>query len=155
MKLENIQIWILSILGYKIQDINIKQSIELAANLAKKSHLISVDITELFFDKVNFIGFFLEILDFIFLFIYLIFLILVCVNDSLYNLVDNGFLPKNFKVILIGLIFAYSFSICIRFDLMTAEWNGKLGFLKIIYFIQENIKTKHGLTDRNFEKLTV
>ena len=36
---------------------------------------------------------------------------------------------------------------------MTAEWNGQLEFLKIIYFFQENIKEKHGLTDLNFKKL--
>lgn len=69
MKLEDIQIWILRILGYKIEDINVKENIEFIANLAKKAHLLSVDITELFFDKFNYKRFILGILDLIFMLI--------------------------------------------------------------------------------------
>ena len=155
MKLENIQILILRILGYKIEDINVKENIESSANLAKKAHLLSVDITELFFDKFNYKRFILGILDLIFMIIYFIVLIVFYNNDSLYKLIDNEFMPKNLNAIVIAFIFVDCTVISVRIDMMMAEWNGQLDFLKIIYFIQENIKEKHGLTDLNFKKLVI
>ena len=155
MKLENIQILILRILGYKIEDINVKENIESSANLAKKAHLLSVDITELFFDKFNFKRFLLGILDLIFLLIYFTLLLAFSSIDSLFKLVDNEFMPENLNAIIIAFVFIYFGTISVRIDILTAEINGKLKFLKIAYFFQENIKEKHGLTDSNFKKLLI
>ena len=151
MKLEDIQILILSILGYEIHVADdVKESIKMIANLAKKAHLISVDITELFFNKFDLVRFFFGIVDLIFLLIYLIFSIVLYNNDSLYKLIDNEFLPKNFKVTLIALIFIYSFCICVRFDLMTSEWNHKLEFLKMCYFFAREHQRKTWINRQEF-----
>lgn len=43
-------------------------------------------------------------------------------------------MPKNLKAIVIAFVFVDCTVISVRIDMMMAEWNGKLDFLKIWYF---------------------
>ena len=138
-----------------VESIDIKKSIISVANLAKKAHLITVDITELFFDEFNYKRFFLGIIDLIILIVNVLTWFLFYKFDFLFQLVNNPFLPKNAKVVFIAFMCMYSFAAAIRFDLMIAERNDNLDFFRIIYFFQEDIKSKIGLTEKNLRKIKI
>ena len=74
--------------------------------------------------------------------------------DSMFQLIDNEFFPKYIKpIIILSIVFLIGITVC-RFDLLMAEWNGSICVLKVFYYLQENIKSKHGLTNSNNKKLT-
>ena len=121
------------LLNQFVESIDIKKSIISIAGLAKRGHLITVDITEYFFGEFNYKRFFLGIIDLILLILFILIWFLFYKFDFFFKLIDNEFLPKNIKVVMIAFMNMYSFTAVIRFDLMTAERNDNLEFLHIIY----------------------
>ena len=91
--------------------------------------------------------------EFFMLFITLMFGISLITFDSMFQLIDNEFFPKNIKrFIILAIVGLIGLTVC-RFDLLMAEWNGSISVLKVIYYLQEDIKSKHGLTNSNHKKL--
>ena len=129
-------------------------TIKLGGFMAKNSFLISVDITEIYFGKFNLIRYFICWVHFFILFITLMFGISLITFDSMYQLIDNEFFPKNTKPVIILLNVLLICANASRFDLLMAEWNGKISVWRIMYYLQEDIKSKHGLTNNNHKKLT-
>lgn len=135
--------------------VDISKSVKLLGISFKKTHLISVDTTGIYNDEFNVKRYIMVVFDFFIMNISLLWLYLFYKFDSLYKLIDNEFLPQNFKAILIGVMFLLTFSIAIRFDFLMAEWNQKLSLLKLLYYFQEDIISKQGLTQSNKMKLSI
>ena len=133
---------------------NLSETIKLVGFLAKNSFMISVDITEIYFGKFNLIRYLICWANFFMLFITLMFGISLITFDSMFQLIDNEFFPKNIKrFIILAIVGLIGLTVC-RFDLLMAELNGSISVLKVIYYLQEDIKSKHGLTNSNHKKLT-
>ena len=76
-------------------------------------------------------------------------------NDSLYSLVDNEFMPKNTRLLLVVALVFMLLTISFRFDVLINEWHNHLIGLKFAYYLQENVDLKHGLTSTNHFKLSM
>ena len=91
---------------------------------------------------------FMMIIGFILMFLIIYF-------DSIFNLIDNEFLPKHTKIILFASLVLIFNSIIRPLDIIINEWKNHLSFLKIFRHLQENNKSKHGLTRKNYKKLSI
>ena len=91
---------------------------------------------------------FMMIIGFILMFLIIYF-------DSLFNLIDNEYLPKHTKIILFASLVLIFNSIICRLDVIIEEWKNHLSFLKFFRHLQENNKSKHGLTQKNHKKLSL
>lgn len=135
--------------------INLPNVIKLIGHLNKKSNFFSVDFTEIYFGQMNIIRYLVNWFHFILINCGFLTLLIFIINDNLYSLVDNEFLPKNTKSILVvGLIFIF-LTISFRFDILINEWHHHLKPFKFMYYLQENIEMEHGLTRRNLFKLSM
>ena len=137
-----------------IEFIDLSKSIKSIGYLAKKSYLTSVDFTEIYSGKMNIIKYLFNWVHFILINIVFAILFGFVVNKDLYSLIDNEFLPKNTKSILVVCLIGLSLTISIRFDILINEWHQHLKGFKFMYYLQENWKIKHGLNRRNLLKLS-
>ena len=73
---------------------------------------------------------------------------LIIYFDSLYNSIDNEYLPKDTKILLVAsLVLIFNAIIC-RLDIIIDEWKNHLSFFKFFRYLQEDLKSKHGLTQK-------
>ena len=117
-------------------------------------HLTSVDFTGILLNEFNTKKYCFNCIHFGLYNICNVFLILFICIDSLWQLVDNQFLPRNTRILLIlaeavGLITA-----SLRFDVLYDEWHNHLRIFKFAYYLQENRQLKDGLNKRNHFKLS-
>ena len=140
--------------GKFIEFIDLSKSIKSIGYLAKKSYLTSVDFTEIYSGKMNIIKYLFNWVHFILINIVFAILFGFVVNKDLYSLIDNEFLPKNTKSILVVCLIGLSLTISIRFDILINEWHQHLKGFKFMYYLQENWKMKHELNRRNLLKLS-
>lgn len=135
--------------------IDLSNVIKLIGYLSKKSHFISVDFTEIYFGQINIIRYLINWFHFILINCGFLTLLTFVINDNLYSLINNEFLPKSTKsVLVVGLIFIF-LTISLRFDVLINEWHHNLKPLKFMYYLQSDIKMHHGLTRRNLLKLSI
>ena len=137
-----------------IEFIDLSKTIKSIGYLAKKSYLTSVDFTEISSGELNILRYLINWVHFILINIVFSILFGLVINDNLYSLIDNEFLSKNTKTILVVCLIGLSLTISIRFDILMNEWHQHLKGLKFIYYLQENLEMKHGLTRRNLLKLS-
>lgn len=134
---------------------DLNKTIKLVGYLIKLTQLTSVDLTEIYLGKFNFIRYLMCWFQFLVLNVSLVCLIIIINNDWFFAFFDNEYFPKNIKPILISLGLIVGLSISIRFDILMAEKNGLISEHKVFYYLQENIRSHHGLTDKNYEKLSI
>ena len=136
--------------------INLSKTIKQAGNWLKKTYVTSVDTTEIYYDKFNLTRYLVCWLHFLLIIVSLIITILLTSNNWLFHhLIDNTFLPKNFKIIILYLILISIMTISYRFDFLLAEWNGTISMFKIYYYLGKNINSEHRLTHENYTKLLI
>lgn len=140
--------------------VDLPKTVEFFGNFMKFINLISVDFTELHLNEFNLKRYLLNLLHFTILVSTFLIVLLLTNCNSLFILIDNQYFPKNIKVLSNGIMILAIMSISIRFDYLIAEWNKRLAIYKFYYYIESEIKTKHGfkkhgLTNQNYEKLSV
>ena len=134
-------------------EINTEKSLKFFNNFVKVTFIVSAGITEFYFGQFNLIKFIICVFHLIAFIIITLILILFIKYDSIFSLIDNEFLPENTKAILMTGVILLIMAIACRIDVVIAEWNNKLSVLNYLYYLQENIKSKHGLTKRNYKKM--
>ena len=87
--------------------IDLSKIIKSIGYVMKKSHLFSVDFTEIYSGEMNIIRYSINWVHFILINIGFLILSGFLINDNLYSLIDSELLPKNMKSILA--VFFYSF----------------------------------------------
>ena len=138
-----------------IDFISISKVMKSIGQLLKSSYFTSVDITEIYLGQINIIRYIINWIHFILINFGAILIISLIFNDSLYSLVDNEFWPKNTRLILVvGLVFVL-LTISFRFDVLINELYDHLIGFKFLYYLQENVDLKHGLTSTNHFKLSM
>ena len=135
--------------------VNLPKTVKLISYLFKKFYLTSVDFFEIYHYKINIIRYLICVLHFILLNFGLLILLLIAINDSAYNLIDNTLLPANFRFILLFLLSFLILSICVRLDILINEWTHRLKILKFLYHFLEDDKKSIGLKRKNYEKLSI
>ena len=138
-----------------IEFIDLSKVIKSAGYLIKKSYFFSVDFTEIYSGHMNIIRYLINWIHFILINCCFLIILTFIVNDNLYSLIDNEFLSKNAKSIFVAALLCLTLTISFRFDVLINEWNHHLKGLKFIYYLQENLELKHGLTKRNKFKLSL
>lgn len=87
---------------------------------------MSIDITEIYHEKFNFIRYLMCWFHFLLINISLFVVILSISHELFYDLIDNEFLSKNFKIIILYLILICIMTISYRFDALLAQSNGSI-----------------------------
>ena len=86
-------------------------------------------------------------------------ILLLCISlinfDYAFSLIDNEFLPKNTKIIIRFLVFVIILAIAIRNDVLIGEWTRSILVYRYFYYLQHEIRSKHGLTKANYKKLSI
>ena len=135
--------------------INVSKTLKQVGHWLKKLTIISVDITGLYNDQFNLKRYCIGWFNLLLMYLAAYLLILSITNQWFFSLIDNIFLPKNFKIFSFYCILISIITTSIRFDLLIAEWNRNIFVFKIFYYIQENIKSKHELTYENYRKFSI
>ena len=147
---------IYQLIKVKFQDsINLSKTMRNLGNWDVKWYLTSVDITGIYNNQFNSKRYFLNCFHMVLLTIEGFCAILFACNDSVWKLVDNEFMPKRIKNLIICGIAIGFMVISLRFDIVSDEWYNHLKMFKFAYYMQENIPSKHGLTKRNHFKLSL
>ena len=135
--------------------INLSKTINQANYWIMKSQIVSVDLTQLYFGKFNSIRYWVCCIHFVMMIFGLFWCILVFSNDLLFNMIDNEYAPKNFRKFILCLILMLIMTISFRFDLLMAEWNRNILVFKMLYYLREDIKSKHELTNEDHKKFSI
>lgn len=106
----------------------------------KLLNFISVDLTELYLGKFNFVRYIFGWIHLMVIIICFFASILIVSNDWLFSFFDNEFFPENAKTINIILNVWAIGAASIRFDILLAERNGTISLFKDFYYLQEDIK---------------
>ena len=91
----------------------------------------------------------------IFLGILVIYVILSAAINSFYLLLKVDFLPGHFRTMVIVFAFGLIWAFSIKNDIILAQVKLNLSPLKVFYFLINNIKSKHKLTDLNYNRLAI
>ena len=135
--------------------VNLPKSVQLISCLFKKFFLTSVDFFQIYHYKFNIIRYLICVLHFILMNFGLLIFLLIAINDSAYNLIDNTLLPTNFRFILLFLLSFLILSICVRLDILINEWTHRLRVFKVLYHFLGDDKKSIGLKEKNYEKLSI
>lgn len=135
--------------------IDLPKTLEKVNFWIKKIYLLSVDLTEIYQNKINYYQYWIAWMHLIMMFIGIVTFIAFISNDWLYTLIDNEFLPNKFKILCIYLILCATLAMMLRFDLLMAEGNRNLSVLKVFYYLQLNLRSKHGLNQENYRKYSI
>ena len=113
----------------KLDDyINLSGTIDMASYLIKKAQLISVNLAEEYSGKFNLIRYLMYCFHFVMFTLALLLCVLLLTNDTFYQMVDNEYIPHNFKPFMAGIMTIIFGTASSRFDFLIAEWNGTICF---------------------------
>lgn len=135
--------------------IDIKRTMKDIGYWIKTTIIVSVGITELYHDKFNWkrhlFGWFIVA----YLISYGILVICFGFIKSMFHLIDSEIIPRNYKIFCIYYIFIVILIASFRLDALMSEKNRLVTVFKSFYYLQEDIKSKHGLTDENLRKVAI
>ena len=134
---------------------SMEQSLGHLMEVARDFYVFSIGINEIEEGIKNRKRFKMLILNLIYTLIFTLAVILFSVSNYLYCLLKVDFLPGNFRIILIAASCAFTWILAIKFDMIFAEIQLNLSPLKVFYFLINNIKSKHKLTDLNYNRLAI
>ena len=127
-----------------------KNLIEILSNLLTKSYILSIGFDEIYFETKNpkrlKLCLINCILTWIINFVHLLFLI----SDDLYLLIDNPFIPRSFFVLIVFFLF---YGAIVKADFLIGEVKCNLRPMKLACILYMDIKQKHKLNDRNYNRL--
>ena len=121
--------------------------------VAKDFYFISIGINEINEDIKNAKRFRVIIVHIIFLAIFTFIINLFSLSNYLYLFLKVDFLPGHFRIILTGIGLGISWMLAAKIDMILAEIKFNLSPLKVFYYLINNIKSKHKLTDLNYDEL--
>ena len=132
-----------------------KNSLDHLMKIAQDFYVISIGLNEINDGLKNPKRFKITILHLIFFGIFTFILYLFAALNYLYSLLNADFLPVYFRLLVIGFAIGYLWTLAIKIDLVLAEIKLNLNPFKIFYFLMNNIKAKHKLTDIDYNRLAI
>ena len=132
-----------------------KNSLNHLMKYFKVFYSISIDFEEIFLESKNPKRFKICILNCIMFWMVTFLMLLFLISDKLYSLIDGPFLPEHFKTFLLLIIVLIFMHTVPKTDLLIGEINYNLSSLKILYYLMNNLKSKHKLNYENYKKLAI
>ena len=123
--------------------------------VTKDFYLVSIGINEISDGIKNSKRFKIAILHLTFCAILNLILTLFSISNYFYSFLKADFLPGQFKIFVVGYTIIAFWILVIKIDMILAEIKWNLNSLKVFYFLINNIKSKHKLTDLNYNRLTI
>ena len=135
--------------------INLTNSLKSISYWMVKTCLTSVDFTEINEGQLNIIRYLICSLELFLMILGFMVLSSLAIFDSLYILIDNEYFPDKIRILAVLALSLLLLSIISRFDFLQGEWKTHLSSYKFFYFLQFDIRSKHGLTKGNYKKLSI
>ena len=135
-----------------IRNFELRNLVETCSNLMTKSYNMSIGLSDIYDGNKNAKKFKLCVIQCIFCWIISFINLLFLSSDNLYPIVGNEFLPRSFFFLVVILLF---FVLIIKCDFLFGEINYNLSPIKLAYTISRDMKSKHKLTDYNFNRLAI
>lgn len=135
--------------------INVSKTIKKVGKWLTAWRFTSVDVTGIYHNQFNKERYIKNCIHFIILSIIFSVTTLIISNDSLWHLIDNQYLPRHTRVLTIAALAFAIVTLSLRFDVLISERNNHLKFFKFAYYLQENDKWRHGLTNHNLFKISI
>ena len=124
--------------------------------LLKRFYVTSIGFEEINFGRKNFKRFKFCVLACIFLWIITLRLLLLILSNHFYSIhIINEFLPNHFKTFHLLIVLCIIIVSLIRTEFLISEIETNLGPFKVFYFLKNNIKRKHKLSDYNYKLLGI
>ena len=135
--------------------ITMQSSLDHLMKVAKDFYYISIGSNEISDGIKNSKRLKVSILQLIYMLIGSMILHLFAISNYFYSLLHTDFLPGHFRILVIGSALASIMILAIKIDMILAEIKSNLSPLKVFYFLINNLKTKHKLTDLNYNRLAI
>ena len=146
----------IQIIKSKIRDyFLLKISLESFMKMAVKYFVISVDFDHIYYEHKNYKQFKKCVLIYILMWLTTFYILSFLLSDDMYSLIDSPFLPVNFRTMLLLFVFGSTIILVAKIDLLLGEIKSNLNQLKIFYYLMNNHKSKHKLTNANCKKLAI
>ena len=123
-------------------------------NFMVKYNVISIDISDIFYGRKNLNKFLLCLLNCFYLWLTLFIFILFIRFDEMKKLFMNPLIPNDQINFIFLLVISYYILICIfKTDLLIDEYRNNLNRFQFLYYLVQNDKSIHKLTNFNYKKL--
>ena len=136
-------------------NLSMEKSIGHLMKTAKNFYFISIGIQEINDGNKDPKRFKIIILQLTYYAIINLILTLFSVSNYFYSQLKTDFLPADFKIFVVGFSLATIWMLLKKIDMFLAENKWNLSPLKIFYFLINNMKSEHKLTDLNYNRLAI
>ena len=121
----------------------------------KRYYVTSVTFEDIYYEIKNPKRFKICVLNCIMFWMVTLLMSLFLISDKLYSLIDGPFLPRHFTTFLLLIIILIFIHTVCKTDLLLGEINYNLSPLKIFYYLMNDLKSKHKLSNENYKKLAI
>ena len=135
-----------------LRNFELRNLVETCSNLMTKSYNMSIGLSHIYYGNKNKKRFKLCVIHCIFSWIISFISLAFLISDNLYPIIGNGFLPRPLFLLVVILLF---FVLIIKCDFLFGEINYNLSPIKLAYIVSRDMKSKHKLTDYNFNRLAI
>lgn len=124
-------------------------------NVSKNFHVLSIGLDEIMNGTKNANEMKKSVMHLIYIVINALILFMFLISDKLYSFYEFEYLTDQFRVIIFDVLLVSAFVIMVKIDLILGELKCNLRPLKIIYFLVNNLKEKHKLNQKNYNRLVL
>ena len=132
---------------------SVSKTIKTINYLINKTQYASVDFNGWYNDQFNLKRYFVSLFHMIILNVIFSIGFYHLYFDLLFHLLEDV-LPKNPKSMIVTGMLMVVLAFVIRLDVFIGEWNRRICIYKYFHFIEDDIESKHGLTRKNYRKLS-
>ena len=121
----------------------------------KNSYAISVGVDQVYNGIKDSKRFKVCILQLIFMLIFAFELLAFFISSELFSLIDGPFLPDHFRPMFFTQIIGFLQILMMRIDITFGEMGYNLSPFKVFYYLINNLKSEHKLTDLNYKRFAI
>ena len=137
------------------QHFSMESSIGHLMEVAKNFYFVSIGIDHIQNDAYKSNRIYGSILHLIYFGIFTFFLDLFSFSNYFYNLIKLDFLPSYFRINMSVYAIGFTWILGAKIDMFLAETKSNLTSWKVFYFLMNNIKSKHKLSDLHYNQLAI
>ena len=122
---------------------------------AKSTYLFSIDSNEIYNESKNPKRFYFVILNLIHFLLFVLNVIIFSSSNYCYSLIKSEYLTYQIRILLNMIGIGTLWLLIIKIDFIISEIKSNLSPLKIFYYLINNLRFKHKLTDQNHKNLLI
>ena len=133
----------------------IEKSLNNLMNISVKYFVTSIDSNDIYYGDKNPKRFKTCVLIYVLMCLMTFGYISFILSDDMYSLIDSPFLPGHFRTMLLLTALSTIMILVAKTDIILGEIKFDLNQLKIFYYLINDVKSKHKLSEANYKKLTI